>query len=325
MVKALALFSGGLDSILATCIIRNQAIYVEAVNFKTPFFGPDRAIKAAKGMDIPLRILDITPVFLEMLYEPRHGYGSCMNPCIDCHILMLQQTGKIMEREGFNFIFTGEVLGQRPMSQSKGMLKHIARESGYDGYILRPLSARLLPETVPELREQVDRSEFLDIQGRSRKRQMILARMHKITDYPSPAGGCLLTDPAFSKRLKDLFRYQKDDIEVRDMELLKWGRHLRLDEKTKLIVGRNKKENEAIYGLSKPQDQLLKVMNLPGPVVLIPFGVCSEKEDLAASICASYSDASDNKPVRIMITQNHNHRIIYAGAINKDCFKDLII
>jgi len=324
MTKALGLFSGGLDSILASVILREQGISVTVVNFKTPVFGPEKAIKSAQILNIPLKIVDITPPFLEILRNPEHGYGSFMNPCIDCHILMLREAGKIMEREGFDFIFTGEVLGQRPMSQNKGTLKLIARKSGYGTYLLRPLSAELLPETIPEKMGQVDRGSLLDISGRSRKRQMALAERYGISEYPSPAGGCLLTDPGFSRRLKDLLQYQVN-VDNRDIELLRWGRHLRLDKDTKLIIGRNKNENEVIHGLSKPQDQMLKVLDVPGPAVLIPSGTHLENQKLAATICASYSDTSEGTPVRVMVIQNHASTIISTKAVEKRSFKNLLI
>ncbi|HIC91186.1 MAG TPA: DUF814 domain-containing protein [Syntrophaceae bacterium] len=324
MTKALGLFSGGLDSILATAIIREQGISVVVVNFKTPVFGPEKAIKSAQLLNIPLKIVDITSPFLEILRNPEHGYGSFMNPCIDCHILMLQEAGKIMEGEGFDFIFTGEVLGQRPMSQNKGTLKLIARKSGYHAHLLRPLSAKLLPETIPEKMGQVDRDSLLDISGRSRKRQMALAQRLGISEYPTPSGGCLLTDPGFSRRLKDLLQYLVN-VDNQDIELLKWGRHLRLDKDTKLIIGRNKKENDAIHGLSKPQDQVLKTLNVPGPAVLIPCGTHLQNQKLAATICASYSDALEGTPVRVMVTQNHISTIISTKAVDKRSFKNLLI
>ena len=210
------------------------------------------------------------------------------------------------------------------MSQNKGTLKLIARNSGYGAHLLRPLSAKLLPETIPEKTGQVDRDSLLDISGRSRKRQMALAERYGISEYPSPAGGCLLTDPGFSRRLKDLLQYQVN-VDNRDIELLKWGRHLRLDKDTKLIIGRNKNENEGIHGLSKPQDQMLKVLDVPGPAVLIPSGTHLENQKLAATICASYSDTSEGTPVRVMVIQNHASTVISTKAVEKRSFKNLLI
>jgi tRNA-specific 2-thiouridylase len=324
MTKALGLISGGLDSILATVIIKEQEISIVAMNFKTPFVSPDRAVEAAKKLNVSLKILDITPVFLETLRNPKHGYGSGMNPCIDCHVLMLQQAGGIMEKEGFDFMFTGDVLGQRPMSQHKGTLRLIDKESGHDGYILRPLSAKLLPKSIPEENGQVDRNKLLDIRGRSRKRQMALARGYGISEYPAPAGGCLLTDPIFSRRLKDLFDCQLT-VAVRDIELLKWGRHFRLDKGNKLIVGRDKNDNEAICRLSRPGDQVLKVLGFPGPISLIPSGTPLENRELAASICASYSDAPEGQPVEVAVTEDHVSTVIVVEVSFKGCFQEFMI
>jgi len=289
-VKGIALISGGLDSILAVEIVREQGIEVQGVAFETPFFSADRALKACKETGIPLAVVDITREHLAMLGAPRYGYGRNMNPCIDCHILMLKKAGEKMESENADFVFTGEVLGQRPMSQGKQSLHVVAKRSGYQEYIVRPLSAGLLPETKPEMDGKIDRRKLLDIQGRSRKRQMELADRYQLTNYAKPAGGCLLTDPGFAKRLRDLFAYT-DGLEIRDIELLKVGRHLRLNDKTKIIVGRKKMENTIIEKLSQDQDIVIRARDFPGPTVLVPYGCEKEELQLAAGICVLYSDA----------------------------------
>jgi tRNA U34 2-thiouridine synthase MnmA/TrmU len=225
-IKAVALFSGGLDSILAVKLIQEQGIEVRGVNFKTPFFGLSKTFAVIKNIDIDLEIIDITQELLEILRNPKHGFGKNMNPCIDCHSLMFKKAGEYMIKIGASFIISGEVLGERPMSQNRNSLNIIKRESGFEGRILRPLSALLLAETIPEKEGLVDRSKLLDISGRSRKRQMELAAKMGIDDYPSPAGGCKLTEPAFSKRLRDLFT--QDSFSLEDIELLKLGRHFRL-------------------------------------------------------------------------------------------------
>jgi tRNA-specific 2-thiouridylase len=299
MTKAMGLISGGLDSILAARIIIDQGIEVVGVSFITPFFGSQGAERAAKALGIPLRILDITEIHLEMLRRPKHGYGRNMNPCIDCHCLMLREAGRVMDGEGGDFLFTGEVLGQRPMSQNKGALRVVERESGYEGLILRPLSANLLPETLPEQLGKVDRERLLNISGRARKRQMELAQRYHITDYLTPAGGCLLTDPAFSRRLGDLFHHQ-DDVQIRDIELLKIGRHLRFSPAVKVIVGRRAQDNERIVGLVAPGDDLLKVEAFPGPLCLIPYGGSMDDIERAASICARYSDAPKDEAISVL-------------------------
>lgn len=243
-IKAVALFSGGLDSILAIKIIQAQGIEVIGVNFKSPFFGLDKALVIAKDLNVNLEVIDITEELLKILKEPKHGFGKNMNPCIDCHALMFKKAGEYMTKIGAFFILSGEVLGERPMSQNRSSLSIIERESGFEGRILRPLSALLLPETIPEKEGLVERNKLLDISGRSRKRQIELAANMGIENYPSPAGGCKLTEPAFSKRLKDLFTQEKYSLE--EIELLKLGRHFRLGRDVKLVVGRNKNENEKI-------------------------------------------------------------------------------
>jgi len=282
--------SGGLDSILAVKVMQEQGIEVEGVAFETPFFGADRAVEASHAIGLPLTVVDITKEHLVMLRAPRYGYGRNMNPCIDCHILMLKKAGEIMEARGADCILTGEVLGQRPMSQGKQSLHVVAKRSGYQPYIIRPLSARLLPETMPETEGTVDRCRLLDIQGRGRKRQMEMADGYRITGYANPAGGCLLTDPGFSKRLRDLFAHD-ENMGIRDLELLKVGRHLRLNDETKIIVGRKQRENAIIRKLSEDHDIVIRMRDLPGPTVLIPYGCGGEDLRRAAGICALYSHA----------------------------------
>jgi len=301
VVRALGLISGGLDSILSALVLKEQGIEVAWVNFETPFFGSDRARSAARMTGIPLRVKNITQVYVEMLKNPNCGYGTNMNPCLDCHALMLEIAGSMMTREGFDFLFTGEVVGQRPMSQTKPSLRYVEKRSGFAGHILRPLSAKLLPPTIPEERGLVDRERLLDISGRSRKRQIELAEAFGISDYPSPGGGCLLTDPAFSRRVKDLLEHQ-EECQERDFELLKYGRHFRLPANHKVIVGRTKEENRQILGLTYPdKDILLHMMDIPGPTTLIPFGAPEEIVYEAASLCAAYSKSQDDQPARVSV------------------------
>ena len=295
-IKGIALISGGLDSVLAVKIMQEQGIEVEGVAFETPFFSAERAVEASRAIDLPLTVVDIAEEHLVMLRAPRYGYGRNMNPCIDCHILMLKKAGEMMEARGADCILTGEVLGQRPMSQGKQSLHVVAKRSGYQPYIIRPLSARLLPETMPETEGKVDRSRLLDIQGRGRKRQMEMADNYRITGYATPAGGCLLTDPGFSKRLRDLFAHDMN-MGIRDLELLKVGRHLRLDDETKIIVGRKQRENTTIRELSDDHDIVIRMKDLPGPTVLVPYGCGEENLLRAADICAFYSHAPGDSKV----------------------------
>lgn len=298
MVKAVALFSGGLDSQLAVLLIREQGVQVRGVTFSTPFFTPEVAIGAAGALGLPLEVIDFTGEHLEIVKNPVHGYGRNLNPCIDCHALMVKRAGLYMEETGARFIITGEVLGERPKSQNYRALQLVEQDSGYPGLVLRPLSARLLPVTIPEEKGWVDRERLGNIQGRSRKPQLALAKKYGLKDYPSPAGGCLLTVENFSNRLKDLLEHRQDLV-TSDLELLKIGRHFRLGEKTKIVVGRNREENHKIQGLVEEGDLLIKASVIPGPTTHYR----GEREDkmleTAAAITARYSDAGPGEEVTI--------------------------
>ena len=300
-IKAVALFSGGLDSILAVKLIQEQGIEVKGVNFKTPFFSLDEAFVIAKDLDINLEIIDITEELLKILKKPKYGFGKNMNPCIDCHALMFKKAGEYMNKIGASFILSGEVLGERPMSQNRNSLNIIERESGFEGRILRPLSALLLAETIPEKEGLVDRNKLLDISGRSRRRQMELATKMGIKNYPSPAGGCKLTESAFSKRLRDLFIQESFSLE--EIELLKLGRHFRLSKDIKLVVGRNKEENEQLQSFFQDGDFLFKAKNLKGPVSLLKKGskVSDGLLDKSCQITARYCDRNEEENEEVNI------------------------
>lgn len=320
MIKAIALFSGGLDSILAVELIRRQNIDVSCVTFVTPFFTAQKARECIRQISLPLLVEDITVEHLKILKSPRYGYGKNMNPCIDCHTLMLHRAGRIMEETGSNFIITGEVLGQRPMSQNKQSLYIVSKNSGYSDYILRPLSAKLLPPIKAERENLIDRSQLLSIQGRGRKEQMKLAANFGLTNSPPPAGGCLLTDPMFSRRLRDLFLYH-GDRNIRDIELLKYGRHFRFSEDLKVIVGRNNADNESLNKIATTSDLVLTMTSFPGPLVLVPYGRDADKE-LAASLCVRYSDAPDNTRTDVLCTRgNFSEVITSTAAAKEDCAK----
>jgi len=300
-IKAVALFSGGLDSILAVKLIQEQGIKVKGINFKTPFFGLDEAFMIAKDLNIDLEIIDITGELLEILENPKHGLGKNMNPCIDCHALMFKKAGEYMTKIGASFILSGEVLGERPMSQNRNSLNIIERESGFEDRILRPLSALLLPETIPEKEGLIDRNKLLNISGRSRKRQIELAVKMNLKDYPSPSGGCKLTDPGFSKRLRDLFAQEKYSLE--EIKLLKLGRHFRLRRDIKLIVGRNKEENEQLNNFFQDGDFLFKAKNLKGPISLLKKGIKIDDEIIEKScqITARYCDRNEEEDEGVYI------------------------
>jgi tRNA-specific 2-thiouridylase len=323
-MKALCVYSGGLDSTLAAAIMRTQSIEVLALFFETPFFSSIRARKSAEASGLPFRVLNITKRHLEILKNPRHGYGRYMNPCIDCHALMFRIAGECLEEEGARFVFTGEVLGQRPMSQNRGALNLIARESGLGERLLRPLSAKHLPMTLPEKEGWVDRDHLLDFNGRSRKPQMALARRLNITEYPAPAGGCLLTEKGFSIRLRDLLS-SKSDPEIREYELLKIGRHFRVAPQCKLIVGRNKIENDAIDALVGDQDLVLVTVSVPGPAVLMSGKGSEDVLALAAAVTAAYSDARGHVEVQLRVGNGRFERRMVVGVRDKAEFKHLIL
>lgn len=298
-IRALCMFSGGLDSQLAICVLREQGIEVEAVVFDSPFFETGAAIKAAKALGVKLHIEDLTDEIIELLNGPPHGFGKCMNPCIDCHARMMQRCHKMLPEIGASFIATGEVLSQRPMSQNRQSLSVVAKESGCDDIVLRPLSAKLLDPTKPEIEGWVDRERLLGLSGRGRKPQFELAKRFGITDYPSPAGGCRLTEPNFSKRLSDLIKY--DGLDVRDIELLRIGRHFRLNDNVKLVVGRNAKDNTQLEDAALDNDIIFTMDDVPGPVALLPLVASDENIKLAAKIIARYCDSAPEEYVNIRI------------------------
>ena len=324
MIKALALFSGGLDSMLAAEVVRRQNIEVLCLTFETPFFNAKKAEAAAHQINLPLVIENFTADHLTMLKSPRYGYGKNMNPCIDCHTLMLKHAGIKMKKTGADFIITGEVLGQRPMSQGKQSLFVVAKNSGYHDYILRPLSAQLLEPTCAEREGKIDRSRLLAIQGRGRKPQMQLAADFGITNYAPPAGGCLLTDPVFARRLRDLFSHD-EDRQIRDIELLKYGRHFRVNDNYKIIVGRNNADNDALQALTSKDDFVLFMTDFPGPQVIVPYGSDDSILNIAAALCVRYSDAPDDSEAKVICQRgNTSTAIITKAAAKEDCERWII-
>ena len=309
-VKAVCLFSGGLDSILAVKVLESQGIRVLAVKFVTPFFGseflddPDPLIRRVKEKwGITLKVVDITEDYLPMLKAPAHGYGKNFNPCIDCKILMVRKAGEIMRESGAKFIATGEVVGQRPMSQRRDTMRIVERDSGMEGLLLRPLSAKLLPETIPEKEGHVRRERLYDFSGRGRNRQMELAQSLGITDYPSPAGGCVLTDPVLSKRIEYVVKTYRE-VDKRDIALCRVGRHFVWPDGTHLIVGRNQEENKRLMTLSGMGGSLIKVEGFPGPLGLLMGQTAPpERFEEAAGIVARYGKARTEQTVEVVIKE----------------------
>jgi tRNA-specific 2-thiouridylase len=324
-IKAVGLLSGGLDSMLAARIILDQGILVQGVSFVTPFFGAEKARRAAEQLKIPLTVLDITPDHWGILRKPKYGYGKGMNPCIDCHALMVRKTGEWMETVRADFLFTGEVLGQRPFSQTRPSLRAVEKESGFLDRILRPLSALLLTETSPEQQGLVDRSRLLDINGRSRKRQMAMAQDYGLNDYPAPAGGCLLTDPIFSIRLKELLVHFPEP-QIREVEMLKVGRHFRFNSGIKVIIGRNKKENEFIEKWANQEDAWARVVTYPGPMAIATGGIRQQDDwEKLAQLCLTYSDAQGDQDFPVQSGQGDREWITNVPKPEKEVFRKWMI
>ena len=322
-VTGIGLMSGGLDSMLAARLLMEQGIEVVGISFTTPFFGSANAEKAAERIGFPLLIRDITDIHLEVVKDPASGYGANMNPCIDCHALMVREARRIMDEKGWDFIFTGEVLNERPMSQTRASLNRVANLSGCRGLVLRPLSALRLDETIPEQEGKVDRKRLLDIQGRSRKPQMALAEKYGIRDYPTPAGGCLLTDPGFSRRLRDLIDNGPEEGAF-SYELLKVGRHFRIAPGIKAVVGRDHAENLRLEELRREEDLLLRTADIPGPAVLLAGPASEEEIAAAASLVARYCK-SGGRAVRVDIENGGQSRTVDALAADEEEVRTLRI
>ena len=289
--KGFSLMSGGLDSQLAVRVLQRAGAEVEGVCFVTPFFSPKAAEQAAAALGIPLNVVDFTDDEIALIENPPHGFGGAMNPCIDCHATMIRRAGEMMLARGFDFVATGEVMGQRPMSQNKQSLGIVAKSSGLEGRLVRPLSALLLEPTLPETEGKLDRTQLLDLQGRGRERQIQLAAEFGIVNYPSPAGGCKLTEEGYGRKLKDLLEHE--GLRTRRLvELLAVGRHFRLPDGTGLIVGRDRTDN-AVLKAESARGTLIASEGLPGPTALLVGGPKSDA-DLARArqIVAAYTKGS---------------------------------
>ena len=305
--KVVALLSGGLDSRLAVKMMQNQGFDVTAVAIKTPFCDFDcgrgcgfEIRETADMLNVDLKTVYLGDDYIEMLKNPKHGFGSGMNPCIDCRAMMFRAGKKVMEEIGAEFVISGEVLGQRPMSQHGPALRTIEKESGLEGKIVRPLSGALLPKTEPEERGIIRREDLGMIRGRSRKEQLKLAHEYGFENPPNAGGGCLLTDPKFAIRAKDLFKHTETPT-TNDIDLLKIGRHFRFGLKTKLIVGRNKDENEMLKALALSGDVLLETKDHVGPVSLLRGEDSDASLKLASDITFRYSDAPKDQPGAVIV------------------------
>lgn len=297
--QAVALFSRGLDSILAIKILQRQNLAIQGIFFTTPFFNTgirgqeDKFIaKIKKDYNIPLCVIDISTEFLELLAAPPHGYGKNFNPCIDCKLLMVRSAKTYAARWGAGFIVTGEVLGQRPFSQRRDTMRIIERDSETTGILLRPLSAKLLPATIPEQEGLVERTQLYDFSGRGRKPQLRLAAELGIKNFPTPAGGCLLTDPAYARRIEALYANEQQPA-ARDAELLKYGRFYHFPPTAFLIIGRNQSENQQLLQLADRETIIIRLGEMPGPIGI--FSGTREHMPAVAALLIRHSKAR-NKP-----------------------------
>ncbi len=308
---AIALYSGGLDSALAILLMLRQKIKVTALTFVTHFgcYLGDRSSCAsdpyptAEKFGFNVEVMHLGQKFVDIVVNPKYGRGKNMNVCIDCRILMLREAGEFMDMVDADFIITGEVMGQRPMSQTKDKLNLVLKQAGLKGKLLRPLSARLLPPTEPELSGLVDREQLEEISGRGRKRQLELATEFGLEDYSSPASGCLLTDAAYSGRLRDLLAHT-ERVTFDDLNLLKAGRHFRLDKDTKVIVGRNEQDNQLLLSFKRPYHMQLEALNVGSPITLLVGNATDENIKKAAMITARYTSAKNRPQVELTLTSD---------------------
>ncbi len=327
-MKAIILLSGGLDSTIAAELMSRESIELFAINFKTPFCLCDRKAsaggcgshsrKVAETLGIDLKMINATEDFLEVLKKPKHGYGANMNPCIDCRILFFRKAKEIMSQVGASFIITGEVLGQRPMSQHKRQMDIIEKESGLDGLVVKPLSAKLLPPSIPEKMGWINRERLLNIEGRSRKIQIAFAKKFGINDYPCAAGGCLLTDRGFARKIRDLMEH--DELNLPNIQLLKAGRYFRLSKEARLVVGRNEKENELLARLAQDNDYFFHPSHVNGPSAIVRGILNPDLIELSCKIITRYCDrdGSNHAAISYRKSLEAEERLVDVGALSEN-------
>jgi len=345
-IKAISLFSGGLDSILATRLVMSQGVDVTAVQFVTPFFnypvlndidGYRKKVLSKFGINV--LVVDISSDYLELLRNPAHGFGKNFNPCIDCKIYMLSKAKSMMAELGAKFLITGEVLGQRPMSQRRDTLNVIERDSGNRSILLRPLSAKLMLETEAEREGWIDREQLLDFSGRGRSNQIALAQKYGITDFPAPAGGCILADPILSRRVSQLYSentiLQPAEITITDVRLLLVGRQFVFPGGGWLILGRDESDNDKLEVLAGSDDAVLWMEDRPGPAALLRragtwYADAAEMDrdvKLAASLVVRYGKKIDGimQPGEVTCTLADSSRIILADPLEDEIFSDWML
>jgi len=326
MVKAIGLFSGGLDSALAIKLVQDQGIEVIALNFVSPFctcVGKGCSIvDLAKKLKVPIKLMNKGKDYLRMIRHPKHGYGKNINPCIDCKIYILKKAKKYAEETGAKFIFTGEVVGQRPMSQHYQTLMLIEKEAGLKGKLVRPLCAGLLPPTEAEKKGWIDRKKLLKFEGRQRTPQMDLAKKYRLDGFMCGGSGCRLTDKEYAKKLKDLFDYKKR-ISLNDVQLLNFGRHFRIGD-NKIIVGRNESENKELLRLKKKSDLFFEAKDIPSPITLLIGKADKDSIKIAAELTARYSDSKD-EDIKVRYGKSALNKEISVSKLSQEKIEELRI
>lgn len=343
---ALGLFSGGLDSILACRIIAAQGVEVRALKFVTPFFDHDLLLRqeeyqqeVERKYGLRVELVDLSEGYIELLRDPAHGFGKNFNPCIDCKIMMFSRARELMRQYGASFLITGEVVGQRPMSQRRDTLNVIERDARCEDILLRPLSAKLMKPTLPEREGLVDREGLFDFSGRGRKPQIALARTLGVTDFPAPAGGCVLTDPNLGGRIQrfyaGLFRIGRQEITVTDIQLLLLGRQFRLPGGHWLVLGRNERENERLEELCEADDWLLFMPERPGPAALLRRAGTMIREDeerkellaLTTGLVVRYGKKTEGgtPPGEVLFKEGGRETMLRGEALADAVFQDWVV
>ncbi len=322
MTKAIALYSGGLDSTLAILTMMKQGVEVTAITFMN-HFGCDIGDKSSCSKDpfaasvkfgFKVKLAHLSDKFFDIVKNPKYGHGKNMNPCVDCRILMLKEAKEFMKMTGADFLITGEVIGQRPMSQRRDCFPVMDKDADVKGLVVRPLCGKILPPTIPEINGLINRDMLLDFNGRTRKPQIALAAELGLTEYPAPAGGCLLTDPNYSFKLRELLSYIKDP-NYKEINFLRVGRQFRYAPDCKIIVGRDKADNETIMSLVESNDYTLHVEDAGSPVTVLLGNVTESALEVAAALCARYSSARKLPEVKVTVTRNgENHYLTVPPA-----------
>jgi tRNA U34 2-thiouridine synthase MnmA/TrmU len=328
----IALYSGGLDSALAILLMLKQKIKVTALTFMTHFSSDlnnrsssiSTSYRTAEKFGFSVKQIHLGQKFIDIVVNPKYGRGKNMNVCIDCRILMLREAREFMDMVGAEFVITGEVLGQRPMSQTKDKLNLVLKQANLKGKLLRPLSAKFLPHTEPELSGLVDREQLEEISGRGRKRQLELADEFGLEDYHTPASGCLLTDAAYCVRLRDLLAHT-ERVTFDDLNLLKAGRHFRLDKDTKVIVGRNEQDNQLLLSFKRPHHVQLEALNVGSPITLLVGNATDENIKKAAMITARYTSAKNRPQVELTLTGDGGEKKVVVTPATDEELKPLAV